>query len=167
WINAVKIDDTGKAIVKVKLRKKSDEDYKKQQEALKDDKQARLFLKVTCQGDDRKHKIAFGEHFKLIVGDDHTIFVTRKWEYWSGQNSNSATIGELRFGKIIGYVCEPHGPETTVRGQDKRVPVGEYKFKWHTSTNFPKDKYVSIGRPVLIMDFQNYLIKTYLKTEVF
>ncbi|MEM8940473.1 MAG: hypothetical protein AAGC64_14135, partial [Bacteroidota bacterium] len=73
----------GKAIVKVKLRKKSDEDYKKQQEALKDDKQARLFLKVTCQGDDRKHKkvflkpieedqyihpIAFGEHFKLIVG---------------------------------------------------------------------------------------------------
>ncbi|MEM0942285.1 MAG: hypothetical protein AAGI25_21215, partial [Bacteroidota bacterium] len=83
WINAVKIDDTGKAIVKVKLRKKSDEDYKKQQEALKDDKQARLFLKVTCQGDDKKHKkvfvkpieedqyihpIAFGEHFKLIVG---------------------------------------------------------------------------------------------------
>ncbi|MEN0051772.1 MAG: hypothetical protein AAF806_32200, partial [Bacteroidota bacterium] len=47
WINAVKIDDTGKAIVKVKLRKKSDEDYKKQQKALKDDKQARLFLKVT------------------------------------------------------------------------------------------------------------------------
>ncbi|MEM0941061.1 MAG: LysM peptidoglycan-binding domain-containing protein [Bacteroidota bacterium] len=34
WINAVKIDDTGKAIVKVKLRKKSDEDYKKQQEAI-------------------------------------------------------------------------------------------------------------------------------------
>ncbi|MEM8940243.1 MAG: glycoside hydrolase family 19 protein, partial [Bacteroidota bacterium] len=63
-----KIDDTGKAIVKVKLRKKSDEDYKKQQEALKDDKQARLFLKVTCQGDDRKHKIAFINHLKLMLG---------------------------------------------------------------------------------------------------
>ncbi|MEN0051770.1 MAG: hypothetical protein AAF806_32190, partial [Bacteroidota bacterium] len=74
--------DTGKAIVKVKLRKKSDEDYKKQQEALKDDKQARLFLKVTCQGDDKKHKIAFVEHFKLIC-DPH------KW-------ANS------EFGKLIG-----------------------------------------------------------------
>ncbi|MEM6737908.1 MAG: hypothetical protein AAF620_17755, partial [Bacteroidota bacterium] len=99
WINAVKIDDTGKAIVKVKLRKKSDEDYKKQQEALKDDKQAKLFLKVTCQGDDRKHKklfvkpieedqyihpIAFSEHFKLIC-DPHKY----KW-------ANS------EFGKLIG-----------------------------------------------------------------
>ncbi|MEM6738409.1 MAG: hypothetical protein AAF620_20320, partial [Bacteroidota bacterium] len=88
WINAVEIDDTGKAIVKVKLRKKSDEDYKKQQEALKDDKQARLFLKVTCQGDDRKHKkvflkpieedqyihpIAFGEYFKLIAAPSYPI----------------------------------------------------------------------------------------------
>ncbi|MEM8940484.1 MAG: pesticin C-terminus-like muramidase, partial [Bacteroidota bacterium] len=57
----------GKAIVKVKLRKKSDEDYKKQQEALKDDKQARLFLKVTCQGDDKKHKIAFVQQMMLIT----------------------------------------------------------------------------------------------------
>ncbi|MEM8939810.1 MAG: hypothetical protein AAGC64_10735, partial [Bacteroidota bacterium] len=67
WINAVKIDDMGKAIVKVKLRKKSDEDYKKQQEALKDDKQARLFLKVTCQGDDRKHQKVFLEGEAFVV----------------------------------------------------------------------------------------------------
>ncbi|MEM6738422.1 MAG: hypothetical protein AAF620_20385, partial [Bacteroidota bacterium] len=57
----------GKAIVKVKLRKKSDEDYKKQQEALKDDKQARLFLKVTCQGDDKKHKKVFLEDEGFVI----------------------------------------------------------------------------------------------------
>ncbi|MEM6735453.1 MAG: hypothetical protein AAF620_05220, partial [Bacteroidota bacterium] len=117
WINAVKIDDTGKAIVKVKLRKKSDEDYKKQQEALKDDKQARLFLKVTCRGDDRKHKkvflkpieedqyihpIAF-EHMMLITGrynpdhgDFHDPIVNPQVRGWYNKGSKfnkDSTIG--------------------------------------------------------------------------
>ncbi|MEM8939921.1 MAG: DUF5675 family protein, partial [Bacteroidota bacterium] len=144
------------AIVKVKLRKKSDEDYKKQQEALKDDKQARLFLKVTCQGDDRKHKkvfvkpieedqyihpIAFGEHFKLICGDPYTFYITRESEVWTGANSSSMTLGTFRFGDITGYICEPYGEETTLSGKDKRIPVGTYSLKWHFSEDYPKNNY--------------------------
>lgn len=55
----ITINDTGKAIAKVKLRPKSDEDYKKLKEKFKDDKVAKLFLKVTCQGDDKNHEKEF------------------------------------------------------------------------------------------------------------
>ncbi|MEM6738329.1 MAG: DUF5675 family protein, partial [Bacteroidota bacterium] len=161
WINAVKIDDTGKAIVKVKLRKKSDEDYKKQRETLKDDKQAMLFLKVTCQGDDKKHKkvflkpieedqyihpIAFGEHFKLICGDPYTFYITRESEVWRGDNESSMTLGKFRFGNMEGYIIEPYGPETTERGKDKRVPVGAYNITWHNQGSYPKNVYTKNGR---------------------
>lgn len=42
----VKIDDTGKAIAKVKLRPKSDEDYKKLKDKFKDDKKAKLYIGI-------------------------------------------------------------------------------------------------------------------------
>jgi len=49
------------------LRKKSDEDFKKQKEKFKDDKVAKLYLKVECQGIDTKHKKEFldGEEFEI------------------------------------------------------------------------------------------------------
>ncbi len=66
-LDNLKFDDEGIAKVKIKLRKKSDEDYKKQKDKFKDDKIAKLFLKVKCKGEDDEHKIKFldGEEFEI------------------------------------------------------------------------------------------------------
>jgi len=78
---------------------------------------------------------------------DSIITITRKWEYWTGTNSNSATISSFKINNsdISGYIAEPYGEETIESGKDKRIPVGTYSIKWHTSDDFPKTKYVSKG----------------------
>ncbi|WP_062056557.1 DUF5675 family protein [Aquimarina longa] len=95
------------------------------------------------------HPIAFVEHMKLITGDPYTIRITRKWEVWTGQNKYSSTFGTFTLGDIEGYIGEPYGEETTERGKDKRIPIGTYNLTWHTSPKFPKNKYVSDGKPEL------------------
>ncbi|USD26887.1 hypothetical protein [Flagellimonas marinaquae] len=70
----ITINDTGKAIVKVKLRPKSDEDYKKLKEKFKDDKVTKLFLKVTCQGDDKNHENEFLTSGELEAVANSPIF---------------------------------------------------------------------------------------------
>ncbi|WP_271785204.1 LysM peptidoglycan-binding domain-containing protein [Aquimarina algiphila] len=57
-------DDTGKAVLKIQLRKKTDEDFKKQKEKFeveesKDSIVDKLYLKVTCEGDDTSHEQEF------------------------------------------------------------------------------------------------------------
>ncbi|MDO4779384.1 MAG: hypothetical protein Q4A42_07495, partial [Tissierellia bacterium] len=90
---------------------------------------------------------AWVEQMKRVfdVLDKNTIYITRKWEKWTGENESSATYGTFVFDDITGFVCEPYGPETTERNKDKRIPVGTYDLKWHTSSNYPKNKYVKKG----------------------
>ena len=75
----------------------------------------------------------------------HSIIkLIRKWEYNSGINSTSSTVGEFCVSddpNIHGYIAEPYGPSSKERGLDKRIPVGEYNLKWRTSTAFGKNKY--------------------------
>ncbi|GIZ16402.1 hypothetical protein RCZ15_26200 [Capnocytophaga catalasegens] len=83
------------------------------------------------------------EQMKRVFGvlDKNIIYITRKWERWTGENGSSATFGTFVFDDITGFICEPYGPETTISNQDKRIPVGTYNLKWHFSTDYPKNKY--------------------------
>ncbi|GIZ16646.1 DUF5675 family protein [Capnocytophaga catalasegens] len=83
------------------------------------------------------------EQMKRVFGvlDKNIIYITRKWERWTGENGSSATFGTFVFDDITGFICEPYGPETTISNQDKRIPVGTYKLVWYTSANFHKKKY--------------------------
>ena len=72
---------------------------------------------------------------------DNNIRIVRKWERWTGVNKSSATFSEFSFGNLKGFICEPYGEETVESGKDKRIPVGTYNLKWHTSTKYPKNKY--------------------------
>jgi len=71
------------------------------------------------------------------------IRIVRKWEYDSGDNSTSSTVGTFTIDNdtLTGYILEPLGPSTTERDQDKRIPAGEYSLTWRTSGHFPKNKY--------------------------
>ena len=82
-----------------------------------------------------------GSWFELKKLDENKIYIKRKWVKWTGKNSSSATFGELEFGNIKGYVCEPYGEETTESGKDKRIPAGTYDLKWHVTSKYPKNKY--------------------------
>lgn len=37
---------------------------------------------------------------------------------------------------LIGYTCEPAGPDTTQSGMDRRIPQGKYQIAWHDSPKF-------------------------------
>lgn len=37
---------------------------------------------------------------------------------------------------LIGYTCEPAGPDTTQSGMDRRIPQGRYQIVWHDSPKF-------------------------------
>lgn len=37
---------------------------------------------------------------------------------------------------LIGYTCEPAGPDTTESGTDRRIPQGRYQTAWHESPKF-------------------------------
>ncbi|MTI31743.1 hypothetical protein [Xanthovirga aplysinae] len=78
------------------------------------------------------HPIAFVEQMRLIVGgnDPNIIYMTRKWEKWTGKNKTSMTFSTFKFSEIEGFLCEPYGEETVKGGLDKRIPVGKYNLKW-------------------------------------
>ncbi|EKT3967235.1 hypothetical protein NTJ12_002320 [Flavobacterium psychrophilum] len=59
-----------------------------------------------------------------------TIRLVRKWE------TEISTIGEFTIdgSDIKGYILEEKGPDTTVSGNQQRVPVGTYNLKWHNGT---------------------------------
>ena len=59
-----------------------------------------------------------------------TIRLVRKWQ------TENSTIGEFSIdgSDIKGYILEEKGPDTTVSGQEQRVPVGIYNLKWHNGT---------------------------------
>ncbi|CEN35776.1 hypothetical protein [Capnocytophaga cynodegmi] len=73
---------------------------------------------------------AWVEQMKRVfdVLDKNTIYITRKWEKWTGKNESSATFGTFKFGDLERYICEPYGPETTERNKDKRIPLGTYSL---------------------------------------
>ena len=80
-----------------------------------------------------------------------TIRLVRKWE------TEISTIGEFTIddSDITGYILEEKGPDTTVSGQEQRVPVGTYNLVWHSGTRFKNvlklyNDSVSQARAILI-----------------
>lgn len=80
-----------------------------------------------------------------------TIRLTRKWE------TTESTIGEFTIddSDVTGFMLEEKGPDTTVSGQEQRVPVGTYNLEWHSGTKFKKalklyNSQVSKARAILI-----------------
>ena len=72
------------------------------------------------------------------------ISLIRKWEYYSGKNATSSTIGEFYVSdnpSIHGFIAEPYGPGSIQSGMDKRIPVGEYNLRWYISSSYGKNKY--------------------------
>lgn len=72
------------------------------------------------------------------------VSLIRKWEYYSGENATSSTIGEFYVSddpSIHGFIAEPYGPSSIQSGQDKRIPVGEYNLRWYISSTYGKNKY--------------------------
>ena len=59
-----------------------------------------------------------------------TIRLVRKWE------TDISTIGEFSIdgSDIKGYMLEEKGPDTTVSGIERRIPLGTYNLKWHNGT---------------------------------
>lgn len=75
----------------------------------------------------------------------------RKWE------TRKSTIGEFSIDntEIVGYFLEEKGPDTTVSGNEQRVPVGTYNLEWHAGTKIKKglklyNDIVSKSRAILI-----------------
>ena len=50
--------------------------------------------------------------------------------------SSESTLGTLSIPKFNfnAYTLERAGPDTTARGQRKRIPIGTYQVKWHATT---------------------------------
>ncbi len=103
-----------------------------------------LWLKVTCDGEEEEFLKEDEKWFE--VKDGNNIYIVRKWEKWVTNNSKSATFGEFTFDNLSGYICEPYGEETATSGLDKRIPVGKYNIKWHTSTKYNKKLYTKSGK---------------------
>lgn len=83
----------------------------------------------------------------LKVGDSVRIRV----------KTNKSTIGEFAIDNthITGYFLEEKGPDTTVSGNEQRVPVGTYNLEWHSGTKIKKglklfNDVVSKDRAILI-----------------
>ena len=80
-----------------------------------------------------------------------TIRLVRKWE------TTISTIGEFTIDDqdLTGFILEEKGPDTTVSGQEQRVPTGTYNLEWHSGTKFAKalklyNSEVSKDRAILI-----------------
>ncbi|TAJ15402.1 hypothetical protein DMA11_01840 [Marinilabiliaceae bacterium JC017] len=106
------------------------------------------------------HPVAFVEQMKRV--SECKIFIVRKWKYWSGKNSSSATISQFRISNsdIKGYIAEPYGKPTSESNKDKCIPSGIYNLKWHTSKKFPKNKYISKGLAYLNNGFPKVYNRT-------
>ena len=100
--------------------------------------------------------------------DENTIYITRKWEKWVGNNGGSATYGTFVFGDITGFICEPYGPQTTKRGKDKRIPTGVYNLEWYpNSPGYPKNVYTKEGKYVKKKGYNpNYINFPELKNAI-
>lgn len=61
---------------------------------------------------------------------NHVIYIKRIWQT---ENSTISTF-EVSGSSIKGYFLERPGPDTTVSNQNKRIPEGSYKIKWHNSS---------------------------------
>lgn len=70
------------------------------------------------------------------------LTITRKWQTAVSTISvfnAPATVGTTSCARgVTGYILEEKGPSTTQRNQDRRVPAGVYRLKWHVSPRFGK-----------------------------
>ncbi|MFK7000215.1 DUF5675 family protein [Flavobacterium oreochromis] len=60
------------------------------------------------------------------------IRLVRKWQ------TNNSTIGEFTIdgSDIKGYMLEEKGPDTTLSGIERRIPIGTYNLVWHYGSKF-------------------------------
>ena len=73
------------------------------------------------------------------IAKESIIRLVRKWDYWSGNNATSSTVGTFTIDDddLTGYFLEPYGESTTESGKDKRIPTGTYLMAWHSSVKYP------------------------------
>lgn len=142
----ITIDDTGKAKVKIKLRKKSDEDFKKQKEKFKDDKIAKLFLKVECQGTGTKNKKEFldGEEFEIKPNKEwHNPIVNSQIRGWynpySSINKKSKIKGWNPFASM-----KIHKNASENNGDVKKYGKPQRSAGGHSGL----DIYAPVGTPI-------------------
>ena len=88
---------------------------------------------------------------KDVESSSVTIRLIRKWQ------TEKSTIGEFTIDNsdIKGYILEEKGPDTTISGIERRVPIGTYNLVWHNGTKFKNvlklyNSDVSINRAILI-----------------
>lgn len=62
---------------------------------------------------------------------NHVIFVKRIWQ----TTKSTISTYEISGTEIRGYILERPGPDTTTPNQNKRVPEGSYRMKWHVTHN--------------------------------
>jgi hypothetical protein len=129
-------------------------DYKILLKISKDEIKSGAYIDFYANDNDWKYYTVSNVHCgRIMVSEEKEsiIRIVRKWEYDSGSNSTSSTIGTFTIDNdsLTGYILEPYGESTTQGGQDKRVPAGTYSMIWHTSARYPKTKYVSKGREEL------------------
>ncbi|ACX88219.1 DUF5675 family protein [Pectobacterium parmentieri] len=60
----------------------------------------------------------------------HVIYIRRMWQ----TNKSTISVFNVSDSSIKGYFLERPGPDTTQSNQNKRIPEGEYKIKWHNSS---------------------------------
>lgn len=67
------------------------------------------------------------------------LTVTRRWQTTTSTISTFSSVAVdngASCSAVSGYILEEKGPSTTQRNQDRRIPAGVYKLKWHASPRF-------------------------------
>ncbi|MFK7059656.1 DUF5675 family protein [Flavobacterium oreochromis] len=72
------------------------------------------------------------ENIKESSNSNVIIRLVRKWQ------TNNSTIGEFTIdgSDIKGYMLEEKGPDTTLSGIERRIPIGTYNLVWHYGSKF-------------------------------
>ncbi len=123
------IDDTGKATVKVKLRPKSDEDFKTLKDKFEveegeEEKIAKLFLKIACTGEDITHEKEFLEEDEFQVG----------FSNWNIQVHLRDDREEMGYGILLLKSGSKEIWRTIVRAQGFSSKIGESRAQQYADT---------------------------------
>gem|GEM_PF-1938582 len=88
--------------------------------------------------DSGKFALEIKDRFLSAIPSLTLLTVTRRWQTSKSTISTFKSLVETGKSRpsVSGYILEPKGPSTTLENQNRRVPAGIYKFKWHHSDKF-------------------------------
>ncbi|MCD8440809.1 hypothetical protein [Tenacibaculum finnmarkense] len=121
----VTFDDNGQAKVKIKLRKKSDADYKKQKDKFKDDKIAKLFLKVTCKVDAKR----------ILIKE---FLVDKEFDIYEPIHTYNVNISTSKIEKILNPGIEIKEYRFLIFKNKKKIASHDMLINKHKLLGFPK-----------------------------